>query len=155
MPLAFTQEDFLVHTDCGNGNGNSNIFSIKNGLHWTLWKCSHGDLQQGQQLPIGPTRSILSIAITTVSVNEPIKVVTNVKVFLMREQIKCLQFARFFKGKYLMIKNVQFKYGEWRIQDFQGGCQPIIWPICPENCVKMKKFLTGGARSFRPLDPPV
>ena len=27
-----------------------------------------------------------------------------------------------------------------------GGRQPIIWPIFPENCMKMKKFWAGGAR---------
>ena len=43
----------IVHTGCGNGNRNSNIFSIKNGLHWTLWKCSHIDLRQRQWQPIG------------------------------------------------------------------------------------------------------
>ena len=42
-----------VHTDCGNGNGNWNIFYVKNGLHWTLWKCSHGELQQWHRQPIG------------------------------------------------------------------------------------------------------
>ena len=30
------------------------FFSIKIGLHWTLWKCSHGDLRQGQCQPKGP-----------------------------------------------------------------------------------------------------
>ena len=38
-----------------------------------------------------------------------------------------------------------------------GGRQPIIWPIFPENCMKMKKFLgqRGGRTSLRPLDPPM
>ena len=49
----FLNQERLVHTDCGNGNGNSNISSIKNGLHWTLWKCLHGDLHQRQRQPIG------------------------------------------------------------------------------------------------------
>ena len=31
-----------------------------------------------------------------------------------------------------------------------GGHQPIIWPISPENCVKMKKFWAIG-----PLDLPL
>ena len=44
---------------------------------------------------------------------------------------------------------------QWRIQDFpeegaltpKGGRQPIIWPIFPENCMKIKKFWArGGAR---------
>ena len=48
---------------------------------------------------------------------------------------------------------------QWRIQDFPeegaltpkvGGRQPIIWPIFPKNCMKMKKFWTrGGARGTR------
>ena len=36
---------------------------------------------------------------------------------------------------------------QWQIQDFPeeeaptpGGRQPIIWPIFPKNCMKMKKF---------------
>ena len=45
---------------------------------------------------------------------------------------------------------------QWWIQDFpeegaltQSGREPIIWPIFPENCMKMKKFWTGGgARSM-------
>ena len=39
----------------------------------------------------------------------------------------------------------------------KGGRQPIIWPIFPENCMKMKKFGAGGARGTRapPLDPPL
>ena len=39
-----------------------------------------------------------------------------------------------------------------------GGRQPIIWPIFPENCMKMKKFWARGrgARPSRPpLDPPL
>ena len=32
----------------------------------------------------------------------------------------------------------------------KGGRQPIIWPIFPENCMKMKKFGAGGARPSRP-----
>ena len=56
---------------------------------------------------------------------------------------------------------------QWWIQDFpeEGaltpkgrGCQPIIWPIFPENCMKMKKFWARvGARVPRapPLDPPL
>ena len=39
-----------------------------------------------------------------------------------------------------------------------GGRQPIIWPIFPENCMKMKKIWPrgGGARPLRPpLDPPL
>ena len=55
---------------------------------------------------------------------------------------------------------------QWRIQDFpeegalipEGGRQPIIWPIFPENCMKMKKFWArgGDARPSRPpLDPPL
>ena len=44
---------------------------------------------------------------------------------------------------------------QWWIQDFpeegaltlKGGCQPIIWPIFPKNCMKMKKFWARrGAR---------
>ena len=60
-----------------------------------------------------------------------------------------------------MIK-VKHNY-QWRIQDFlergansRGGRQPIIWPIFPENCMKMKIFwVPGGARSSCPLDPPM
>ena len=41
---------------------------------------------------------------------------------------------------------------QWRIQDLpegaptpgRGGRQPIIWPIFPENCMKIKKFWAGG-----------
>ena len=55
---------------------------------------------------------------------------------------------------------------QWRIQDFpeegaltpEGGRQPIIWSIFPENCMKMKKFWArgGGTRPSRPpLDPPL
>ena len=38
-----------------------------------------------------------------------------------------------------------------------GGRQPIIWPIFPENCMKIKKFWAGGARVARapPLDLPL
>ena len=61
----------FVHTDCGNGNGNSNILSIKNGLHWALWKSAHGDLRQGQWQTTGQIQSILSIAVAAVSVNVP------------------------------------------------------------------------------------
>ena len=43
----------LVPTNCVNCNGNCNIFPIQNGLHWTLWKCSHGDLQQSNGNPLG------------------------------------------------------------------------------------------------------
>ena len=32
----------------------------------------------------------------------------------------------------------------WRIQDFPEGCQPIIWPIFPKNCMKIKKFWSRG-----------
>ena len=31
--------------NCGKGN----YFCFKNGQHWFLWKCSHGDLQQRQR----------------------------------------------------------------------------------------------------------
>ena len=35
----------------------------------------------------------------------------------------------------------------------RGGRQPIIWPIFPENCMKMKKFRArGGVRV--PRAPP-
>ena len=34
------------------------------------------------------------------------------------------------------------------------GCQPIIWPTCPENCIKMKKFWARGARVSHPPPPP-
>ena len=53
---------------------------------------------------------------------------------------------------------------QWRIQDFpeegalipEGGRQPIIWSIFPENCMKMKKFWAGGRASLTPpLDPPL
>ena len=57
---------------------------------------------------------------------------------------------------------------QWRIQDFpeegaltpeEGGYQPIIWSIFPENCMKMKKFWArgGDACPSRPpsLDPPL
>ena len=56
---------------------------------------------------------------------------------------------------------------QWRIQDFpeegganpkgRGGRQPIIWPIFPKNCMKMKKFWArgGGASLAPPLDPPL
>ena len=47
---------------------------------------------------------------------------------------------------------------QWQIQDFSKavcqplrGRQPIIWPICPENCMKMKKFWLGGARPQRQI----
>ena len=33
----------------------------------------------------------------------------------------------------------------------RGGRQPIIWPIFPKNCMKMKKFWARGG----PLDPPL
>ena len=33
-----------------------------------------------------------------------------------------------------------------------GGCQPIIWPIFPINCMKIKKFWAAGARV--PCAPP-
>ena len=38
-----------------------------------------------------------------------------------------------------------------------GGCQPIIWPTFPENCMKMKKFWAGGGMhpSHPPLDLPL
>ena len=41
--------------------------------------------------------------------------------------------------------------------NLKGGRQPIIWPIFPENCMKMKKFWAGGARVPRtpPLDLPL
>ena len=36
----------------------------------------------------------------------------------------------------------------------EGGRQPIIWPIFPENCMKMKKFWArGGGRAS--LAPPL
>ena len=35
----------------------------------------------------------------------------------------------------------------------KGGRQPIIWPIFPENCMKMKKFGAGGGA--RPSRPPL
>ena len=49
---------------------------------------------------------------------------------------------------------------QWQIQDFaeegaltpEGGRQPIIWSIFPENCMKMKKFWAGGASV--PRAPP-
>ena len=52
---------------------------------------------------------------------------------------------------------------QWRIQDFpqegtpspEGGRQPIIWPIFPKNCMKMKKFRAGGTSLAPPLDPPL
>ena len=38
----------------------------------------------------------------------------------------------------------------------KGGRKPIIWPIYPENCMKMKKFWArGGAHPLCPLDPPL
>ena len=54
----------------------------------------------------------------------------------------------------------QVHQNQWRIQDFpeegvltpKGGRQPIIWPIFPENCMKMKKFWARGARV--PRAPP-
>ena len=46
---------------------------------------------------------------------------------------------------------------QWRIQYFpvegaltpKGGHQPIIWPIFPENYMKMKKFWARGGREIR------
>ena len=48
--------------------------------------------------------------------------------------------------------NFSYSAEQWWIQDFpeegalipEGGRQPIIWPIFPENCMKMKKFWAGG-----------
>ena len=34
-----------------------------------------------------------------------------------------------------------------------GGCQPIIWPIFPKNCMKMKKFGARGGACI-PCTPP-
>ena len=34
-----------------------------------------------------------------------------------------------------------------------GGRQPIIWPIFPENCMKMKKFWARGGRGRVPRAP--
>ena len=31
----------------------------------------------------------------------------------------------------------------------RGGCQPIIWPIFSNNCIKMMKFRARGARPLR------
>ena len=35
----------------------------------------------------------------------------------------------------------------------KGERQPIIWPIFPENCMKMKKFWARGG-GVRPSRPP-
>ena len=74
LELPFCQYYFT--TDCGNGKVNSNIFSIKNGLHWTSGKYSHGDLRQGNGNPYGPIQPIFSTAIAAVSVNEPLNLLT-------------------------------------------------------------------------------
>ena len=59
-------------------------------------------------------------------------------------------------------KKEQMKCNQWRIKDFpeegaltpKGGRQPIVWPIFPENCMKMKKFgARGGGRAS--LTPPL
>ena len=54
---------------------------------------------------------------------------------------------------------------QWRIQDFPeegaptpdggGGCQPIIWPTVPKNCMKMKIFWAEGGGGRVPLIPPL
>ena len=44
----------FVHTGLRQRQQQLKYFSFKNGLHWTLWKCSHGDLWQRQRQPKGP-----------------------------------------------------------------------------------------------------
>ena len=62
--------------------------------------------------------------------------------------------------------NTSIVHGDqWRIQDFpeegaltpKGGHQPIIWPIFPENFMKMKRFWARGGRTSLapPLDLPL
>ena len=44
---------------------------------------------------------------------------------------------------------------QWRIQDFpEGGRQPIICPIFPENCMKIKKFWAQGGAGVPGAPPP-
>ena len=53
---------------------------------------------------------------------------------------------------------------QWRIQDFpktgaqapQEGCQLMILPTSPKDCMKLKEFGPGGARpKFYYVDPPL
>ena len=49
---------------------------------------------------------------------------------------------------------------QWPIQGFPGGANPKVLLFCnffAENCMKMKEFgpQGEGARSWRPLDPPM
>ena len=73
------------------------------------------------------------------------------------------QFARIPLNFFRMFTPVHLGYHthdclQWRIQDFPEGGAPTpgrgqhtIWPIFPENCMKMKKIWPGGARPLRPL----
>ena len=42
-----------VHTELRQRQRQLKYFSVMNGLHGTLWKCSHGDLRRRQRQPIG------------------------------------------------------------------------------------------------------
>ena len=63
-----------------------------------------------------------------------------------------------------LVGRVLVNHRQWSIQDFPDGWggrqarrgrQPIIWPIFPANCMKMKNFGPEGARLSWPLDPPI
>ena len=58
---------------------------------------------------------------------------------------------RLAKGAVCVVANPGFPRGGGA--NPKGGHQPIIWPIFPENCMKMKKFWARGGR--HPLDPPL
>ena len=63
------------------------------------------------------------------------------------------------ESKY-QAKNALLNRGGSRIfergRHSRRGRQPIIWPIFPKNCMKMKTVWPGGgARFLRPLGPPM
>ena len=72
-----------------------------------------------------------------------------------RKQTGGLSTRKMFVDILNAVADLEFPRGGGANPKWGGGCQPIIWPIFPKNCMKMKKFWArGGARPSPPPSPP-
>ena len=110
---------------------------MQNGLHGNKWGCSHLVVS----LWVNSTMGIHSAHLLSGQISGWISLRVNQALILFTDEQRCHQ---------------------WPIQrgcdNPRGGRQHTIWPIFPENCMKIKKKLAqrrGRESLAPPLDPPL
>ena len=63
---------------------------------------------------------------------------------------KFLHFHAVFRDNWLALPRGRSSISQRRGRQLWGGCQHINWPICTENCMKMKNVWSGGGEGRAP-----